>query len=208
MAWEPDYVTVTQAKEYLGIDHDDKNTELARAITAASRAIDLFTNRQFGQVAAAEARYYTPWYDEDQRRWVAEIDDLMTVTNLAVAVDTGDDEEFSYTIAAADYVLRPRNAVPKNRPWTQISLLSRATAPMRRPDSVRMTALWGWSAVPVTIEEACLFQINRLDWRKDAPSGVAGSPSSGSEVRLLAKLDPDVEVMLKSYCRGQAVKAA
>jgi len=201
MTWEPDYVTSAVAKAELRIHDDIDDAQIARKITAASRAIDLFTKRQFGQVATAEARYFSPWYDEDQRRWVAEIDDLMDLTNAAVAVDSGDDDEFDNTIALADYRFRPRNAVVTNRPYTQISILSRATAPLRRPDSVRVTALWGWSSVPVTIQEACLLQVNRLLWRRDAPAGVAGSPSIGSEVRLLAKLDPDVEVMIREYRR-------
>lgn len=203
MTWEPDYVTLPVAKSYLGIDHDTKDSEISRAITSASRAIDRFAKRQFGQVATAEARYYTPWYDEDLRRWVAEIDDLMDTTGFALTIDSGDDETFDETIATADYVFRPRNAVLKNRPYTQVSILSRASSPMSRPDSVRGLGKWGWTAVPSTIEEACLLQINRLDWRKDAPAGVSGSPSTsgGGELRLLAKLDPDVELMVDAYRR-------
>jgi hypothetical protein len=202
MAWEPDYLTLEQCKHALRITDDVDNAEISRAITAASRLVDLATNRQFGLVAAAEARYYTPWYDQDLRRWVVEIDDLMTTTDLAVAIDTGDTETYDTTVAAAEYTLRPRNAVLKNRPWTQVSLLASASAPMRRPDSVRITARWGWSAVPVTIEEAMQLQMSRLFARRDSPHGVAGSPESGSEVRLLAKLDPDVEVTVKAYRRA------
>jgi gp6-like head-tail connector protein len=201
MAWEPDYVTLAEAKNELRIDDTIDDTTIQRKITAASRAIDLFCGRQFGQVAVAEDRYYTPWYDEDLRRWVAEIDDLMDLTGFTLAVDVGDDETFDEMIAVTNYVLRPRNAVVKNRPYTQLALLSRATAPMLRPDSVRGHGKWGWSAIPTTIAEATLLQVSRLLWRRDAPAGVAGSPESGSEVRLLARLDPDVEVMIKEYRR-------
>lgn len=201
MAWEPDYVTRVEAKSQLRIPDELDDAQIDRAITSASRAIDRFTKRQFGQLAAAEARYYSPWYDRDLRRWVCEIDDLMSTTDLAVVLDTGDDDVYDVTLTAAQYVLRPQNAASNLRPWEQLAVAQSATAPSRRRDSVRITALWGWSSVPTTIEEATLLQVSRLIWRRDAPAGVAGSPATGSEVRLLAKLDPDVEVMVNTYRR-------
>lgn len=203
MTWEPDYVTLAQAKSYLGIDHDDKNSEISRVITSASRAIDRYAKRQFGQLAAVEVRYYTPWYDEDLRRWVVEIDDVQDTTGIIVAVDLGDDDTYDEVLASGDYIMRPRNAASKLRPYTQIAIKNQASQPMRRSDSVAVTAKWGWTSVPSTIEEACLLELNRLDWRKDAPAGVSGSPSTpgGGELRLLARLDPDVEVMVDAYRR-------
>lgn len=208
MAWEPDYVTLAQAKVHLGLtDGTDEaqnaadNAKLARHITAASRAIDRFCNRQFGQLATAEARYYTPWYDEDLRRWVCEIDDTTATPDFAVALDLGDDDTYSTTLSASDWILRPRNAASKNRPYTQLAIKSSASQPMRRSDSVRAVEKWGWAGIPTTIEDAVLLQVNRLKFRETAPQGVAGSPSQGSEIRLLAKLDPDVEVMVQAYRR-------
>lgn len=203
MTWEPDYVTLAQAKSYIGIDHDDKNSEISRAITSASRAIDRHAKRQFGQLATVEVRWYTPWYDEDLRRWVCEIDDIQDLTGVIVAIDTGDDDTYETTLASTEYIFRPKNAASTLRPYTQISIKNTAASqPMKRSDSVQITGKWGWTSVPSTIEEACLLQVNRLDWRKDAPQGVSGSPSQGgSELRLLAKLDPDVELMVDAYRR-------
>lgn len=201
MTWEPDYVTTTQAKAELRIPDDADDAQIARKITSASRAIDRFAKRQFGQLAAIEVRYYTPWYDEELRRWVVEIDDVQDLTGIIVAVDTSDDDIYDEVIANGDYIMRPRNNASKLRPYTQVAIRNSASTPMIRSDSVAVTAKWGWTAVPTTIEEACLLQVNRLLWRRDAPAGVAGSPSSGSEIRLLAKLDPDVEDMVRSYRR-------
>jgi hypothetical protein len=50
--------------------------------------------------------------------------------------------------------------------------------------------------VPPTIIEANLLQAARYWKRREAAFGVAGSPDLGNELRLLNKLDPDVEVML------------
>jgi hypothetical protein len=201
MAWEPDYITVAEAKSELGITNTDSDTSLASKITSASRSIDLFCKRQFGLLAAAEARYYTPWYDEDLRRWVVEIDDLMTTTDLVVKLDLSDDDTYGTALSASDYILRPRNAASKLRPWTQLAIKNTSSSPISRSDSVYVEGRWGWSAVPTTIKDATLLQVNRLLFRRSSPSGVAGSPESKSEIRLLAKLDPDVEVMCKAYQR-------
>jgi hypothetical protein len=53
--------------------------------------------------------------------------------------------------------------------------------------------------VPSAVKQACLIQASRFFTRRYAPFGVAGSPESGSEMRLLAKVDPDVAVILGPY---------
>jgi hypothetical protein len=46
------------------------------------------------------------------------------------------------------------------------------------------------------VEQATLLQASRFHARRFSPYGVAGSPELGSELRLLAKLDADVELAL------------
>lgn len=203
MAWEPDYITAEQLKDEWRDTEDVDDVQYQRAVTGASRAIDLFTHRQFGKTSAPEARYYTPWYDEDLGMWVAWIDDMQSTTGIAVALDTSDDNTFSTTLTASDYILRPRNALVKNRPYTQLAILSGASAqPLRRPDSIRITVnVWGWTAVPATIELATTIQGSRFLSRRDAPFGIVGSPEDKSQMRLKAELDPDVKVMVQEYQR-------
>lgn len=57
----------------------------------------------------------------------------------------------------------------------------------------------GEAAVPEAVVNACLLQASRYWSRRSAPFGVAGSPELGNELRLLNKLDPDVEVLLGPY---------
>lgn len=54
-------------------------------------------------------------------------------------------------------------------------------------------------SAPSPIRQATLLQASRLFVRKNSPYGIAGSPDMGSELRLLAKLDPDVEVLVRPY---------
>lgn len=55
--------------------------------------------------------------------------------------------------------------------------------------------------IPAAITYACILQAARLVKRKDAIFGVLGSPEMGGEIRLLAKLDPDVQVLVRPYKR-------
>lgn len=205
MAWKPDYVTAAELKTYLRIGDTTDDALVGVAITAASRAVDHACNRQFGVLTAAAARYYT-WVGEylDGRQAVA-IDDLQSTTNLAVAVDTDDDATWDTTIVnATDFDLWPYNAAEDGKPWTHIVLRGGTTLGRfyRTGRSLRVTALFGWSAVPKLVVEATQLQAARFFSRRNATFGVAGSPDVGSEIRLLERLDPDVAVALRPVRRA------
>lgn len=197
MAWAPDYVTSTDLAGYLRIDDLDDDVEAALAITAASRAVDETTNRQFGLIDAPEARIYTARPDYDRGFWVVDVDDLQTVTGLVVTVD-------GETLTT--YVKEPVNAASKARPWTRLAFTADSElTPSGDRHEISVTARWGWTSVPVPVQQATLLQASRLFKRRDAPFGVAGSPEMGSELRLLAKVDPDVAVTLRGLSRPRAV---
>jgi hypothetical protein len=203
MTWAPSYCSSADLTDYIRVEDAVDDVQVALACEAASRAIDLACHRQFGLVASAEARYYTARYDSRRYRWVVPIDDLMTTTNMTVAYDSACDGTYATTITAYDP--DPRNAAAKGRPWTELAIRSTSTSlPNDEPDGVKVTARWGWSAVPDTIKMAALLQSSRVLARRDSPLGVTGSPEMGSAMRLLAKLDPDVEAMLRPYRRWWA----
>jgi len=201
MAWKPDYVTATEFKSYARIGDTNDDTEIGFAITAASRAIDRACGRQFGKVDSAVIRYYTAYTHPVLLRNVVDIDDLYSVTGLEVDVDSDGDE--TYATALDAFTARPLNAAADGEPWTQIAVGPNATESMpTTADAVKVTGLFGWSAVPDPIKQATLLQASRFLARRNSPYGVAGSPENGSEVRLLAKVDPDVEVALADFKRS------
>lgn len=184
--WKPDYTTLSAAKTYLRVSDTDDDVQLAMYITSSSRAIDKFCGRQFGAVAAPETREYEGRYDPTIGRTVYEIDDLMDVDDLTV-ID-GDAN------VVDDYELWPLNAPQKGRPYTQIRVAGRT-------GRLLLDALWGWTAIPTEATNGTLIQVSRFAARRDSPYGIAGSPSDGSELRLLSKLDPDVMVLLDDLKR-------
>lgn len=200
MPWQPDYATSAELKSYVRIGDTVDDAEIALTITAASRAVDQTTSRQFGLLAAVADRFYSAEFDRRRGRWVIGIDDLMTSTGLVVKFDSNDDGTYPGTVDK--YALLPINAAANSRPWTQIVVHpSSATVPGGRENGVRVSAQFGWTSVPTPVKQATLLQASRILARRDSPYGVAGSPDLGSEVRLLAKLDPDVAVTVAPYRR-------
>jgi hypothetical protein len=197
MAWKPDYVTTVELAAFLRISDSDDDIELGIAISAASRAVDNHTNRQFGKTAASEERVYVAEWDRHRRRWVVPIDDVM-VTPTTIE---NEDED-----AITDYTLLPRNADKNGKPWTHLVINPASAVKPTGVDRLLTIAAnpWGWSAVPDAVEQATLLQGSRFHARRFAPYGIAGSPETGSELRLLAKVDPDVAVSLSDYVRWWA----
>jgi hypothetical protein len=198
VVWKPDYVTLVNAKDYLRIADTADDTQIAFWITAASRAVDKRCNRQFGQAAGAVARTYRrpANYNPVSGLWELEVDDLMATPTL---VGSG-------AWASAGYTLLPDNAALEGVPWQRIGTASQPImVSPGAPYPVSVTALWGWTTVPAQVSAAVLLQVARWYARRESPLGVAGSPDLGSEIRLLARLDPDVSTTLAGLSRRRAV---
>lgn len=192
MTWAPDYCTLAEYKAYARITDTVDDAIIPVQITAAARAIDRATGRQFGAVAAVELRSYTPRWDRRRRRWFVDVDDFATLAGAVVELDGN---------AITDYVAEPVNAVVKGKVYTRLVLGEGITPATLDRSTLDATIVWGWPAVPTTIKGAQFLQTSRFLARRDSPYGVAGSPADGSELRLLAKVDPDVDVMLGAYKR-------
>lgn len=211
MPWEPDYVSAAEFKTFARIPTDDTQDDAAidLAVTDGSRMVDqcvsirpngMGARRQFGTLAAPEARYYTPRWDQELARWVIEIDDLMDITGLVVKIDTNNDDVYESTVT--NYVLRSKNALTRNRPYTQIAISNySAVQPTTFVDSAQVTAKWGWTVVPTAVKQATMLTSHRIFKRRQAPFGITGAPSSGSEKRVIEKVDPDVAESLRPYIR-------
>jgi hypothetical protein len=185
VAWEPDYITPSELKSYLRIDDSADDVLAAVWATTASRAVDNHCHRQFGQVAAVEEREYITEWDRHLGCYIGFIDDLQDVDDLLVLDENANE--------ITDYSLHPVNALKKGRPYERIAV--NVCGPLT------ISGLWGWTSVPVPVKNAALLQGARLSARRDSPFGVAGSPTEGSELRLLATLDPDLKTSVAKFRR-------
>lgn len=199
MTWAPDYVTGDEFAAYVRVDDTIDDDQIAVWITAASRAVDKFANRQFGKVAVAESRTFSDmWCDvrAGVTYYVLSIDDLMSTVGMTIAgtayADTG-------------AVLLPRDAPTRGRPYTSLRFSTDPRVSGSYPE-IAVSALWGWTAVPAQVVNATLMQANRYASRRESPYGIAGSPDAGSELRLLARLDPDVAVSLAGLQRRRVAR--
>jgi hypothetical protein len=204
MAWNPQYCDVADLASWIHDDSNANNAELTLAIEAASRAVDKATNRQFGLVAAPEARFYTAEYDRHTCRWLIDIDDVQTTVGLIVAVDN--DGSGAYSQSITDYALTPANAVPNGRPWTRLEVLPRsAVKPNGLRNGVKVTAQYGWTQVPSAIKFATMIQAARFYDRRENVGGLLtkravddvelGWSASGAS----QELDPDVLASISAY---------
>lgn len=196
MTWKPDYATLADLKSFLRVTDTTDDAEFALWITAASRAIERRCNRQFGKATSAVARSYRrpSFWDPNSSMYVIEIDDVQDTTGLLV-------NGVAYATSGA--VLLPENAPADGVPYERLGFTTDPTCAGWGLPNVPLvvTAAFGWTAVPSQVPAALRLQAARWNFRRDAPAGTAGSPDQGSEIRLLAKLDPDVGTTLVGLAR-------
>ncbi len=192
-----DYCSLMEIKERLwppGANTDSvSDLMLGNIITAVSRQVDNFCERRFYTTAADETRYFTT---EDTEYLFPDLD-VISVTSIAVDYDGG--RAYSNTLATTDYDLLPDNAALDSKPYSYIRIapLGQERFPTHQK-GIRIVGKFGWSSVPAGVKEACLIQVERIWKRKDSPFGIISNPVGG-DMRLLDKLDPDVQVLLWNY---------
>lgn len=174
------YATLDELKAEKGISDVADDSTLQISLGAASRQIDGACGWRFWKDSVLTARYFTP--DNPKCLYLLDetpADGIATATGLTVELDNDDSGTYETNLTVnTDFVLVPRNAqaaVPL-RPYTEIELTgvnywfprssyNRAT--------VKITAKWGWPAIPDDIKKACLIQAQQLAKSKDAAFGVA-----------------------------------
>lgn len=192
MTWAPDYVDAGELAEFVRVNAD--NPYVGTYGTAAARAVDDVTNRQFGILDAAATVTYEAIKAAqlDNGRWLLMVDDVQDIAGVTVTVNGT-----AVTAGVDGYQWWERNAAVFARPYTGITLATRPSG------DVDLFARLGWLAIPASITAAVWLQVNRWNIRRESPYGTAGSPSEGTEVRLSARLDPDVRVMVGPYVRAR-----
>lgn len=194
MALTNAYCTLQEVKNALAIEDPQDDLAIEAAILATSRMIDDYTGRFFyrdGTQAAPVVRFYTAkdW-------WTTNVDDIIYINEIAT--DDNFDQLYTTVWATSDYMVEPVNNPRRGWPWTRLLAIGSYIFPANLPQSVRVSGVWGWTAIPEEIKMACRLQAARFFVRRQSPFGIAGSPEIGT-VRLSSRLDPDVELLLKPF---------
>ncbi len=191
----PPYAILDQLKDMRKITTTDRDADMTQALLTASRRIDRATGeRQFWLDKTASQRIFRPrgrTYCAEEGEWLI-VDDIGATAGMIVEIGDG-----TTWTAVTDYQTGPDNAIAKRSPVTRL-LRPSSTWWTSANAQVRVTARWGWPAVPEEIVRATLLQANRLYVRKDSPDGVLGNAEWG--VTRVSSIDPDVRDLISSFC--------
>lgn len=193
------YASTSQIKAALRITDSVDDSLISMAGSAASSLIDGHAGRSFGTVT--ETRYFAP-----DNGYLLQIDDLAG-TALTLETSTVSDQVFDVTWTPTEYQLEPLNgeAGGLDWPYTRIRAIDTRLFPYAFNEAtVRITATWGWPAVPPTIVQAAVIQAMRIFRRLDSPLGVAGFGDMGA-IRVGRGLDPDVAQLVQPYVKHVGV---
>jgi hypothetical protein len=166
------YTTAADVQNALGLGTaviTPDTAEIEAAIGAVSRTIDDYCGRFFYSAAGTV---------------------LFTASNYGYAELPGDWSAIT-SITNKDFIGWPTTGII-------ITTFGSHTFPVGITEGVKVIGTRGWAAVPAAVSQACALQTVRIHARRATPFGVAGSPDGGI-IRLLSRLDPDVELMLRPY---------
>jgi hypothetical protein len=192
MAITNGYCTLADVKAALRITDSVDDSLLEMAVESASRLIDGYAYRYFYNAGTATRDFVA----EDS--YLTIIDDLISISELKTTDEIGSEY---VTWSADDYQLRPVNGKIDGLsvPYTSILSTDDLLFNIKGQQAlVRVTGVWGWTAVPTAIKQACVIQSSRIYKRLDSPLGVAGFGDLGA-IRVGRALDPDVEQLVMPY---------
>lgn len=180
MAIGDPYVSLEELKGYLNMSGKDQYDDaLSDALSSVTTEIESKCNRQFNRTDTASQRSY---YPESVR--LAKVHDFYVRTDLVVTF------RGNALVEDTDFELQPLDGVVDNQsgwPFWKIKLLSgrRFTSYLNEGGApLKVTARWGWSAVPSPVKQACMIMAAETFQLKDAPLGVAGMDTFGALLRV------------------------
>lgn len=197
MAITNGYATLTDVKAAFRITDSVDDSLLELSIESASREIDGWCERVFYNAGTA-TRVYIP-----TDSFYVEIDDLVSLTHLKTS-STG--ETFDNTWTSGDYQLEPLNGVSGgiiNHPATRIRAIGNKIFPLWDPRNinsheatVEVRGVFGWSAVPTAVKQACIILSMRQFKRYDTPLGITFDELGAMRV---GRVDPDIQNLLSPF---------
>ncbi|HJR90259.1 MAG TPA: hypothetical protein VJ782_08910 [Aeromicrobium sp.] len=170
----PTYATLSKLRKYVGLTDLTDTTDDEKfqdALESASAEINDHCDRRFWADTTATARLFHP----AAHGGVVLVDDFWTDDDLLIETTT---DGVTWTaFALGDVELEPLNGVMHGVPgwpYTRIRAVDGARFFRRARATVRVTAKWGWRAVPAPVHQACLILAAENAKLSEAPFGVGG----------------------------------
>lgn len=188
--------TVDDVKQALGIEDTVDDLAINLAVEASTAMIQQYCGRQFNQDITATPRVYVA-----TNPYLVHVDDISTTNGLIIETDPGASGQFSQTWTTADYQLEPLNALMNGQTWPYhtIRAISSLYFPMDYGQAlIRVTARWGWPAIPTAVKQAAIIQTITVFKSADAPFGATPFQDTGI-IRLRSALHPTAAALLTDY---------
>lgn len=191
------YATLTQLKSALRLQDSIDDANLTLALNSAEEAINAWCGRTFGSAGTAvTTRYYAAGKADD-----VEVDDLTSITTVEWSRDG------STWTATTDYQAEPLNRYTDGMTWpiTRLRTINAFAWPvMNGVQTVRVTGVYQFGAIPSSVTQATILQASRVFARLSSPLGVAGFADGIGGMYVRGGLDVDVQQLLMPYRRYRA----
>lgn len=187
------YATLNDLKRQLNMTSDVDVDLLGWALESAEAAVNAHCGRAFNAVAE-DAEATVRIFNGGCAPVLC--DDFTELTLVEQASNWGT----WTTVASSTYHVEPFNSVSYGRPYTMLAT-SGYWSPQR---FVRVTAKWGWPAVPPEVKSATLIKAARIFKRKDSPNGIEGTADFGVAY-VSRREDADVVLLLDPLRRADVV---
>ena len=215
MAITDAYATPALYRTLLSGTDSRKDEEIIDDLVACSRLIDRKLHTFFSKDDSLAIRYYMPQYKvrdssygiywaESENPWrhlqgttTLAVDPIASITGLEIAIDENLDSTYTKILTTNDYLLLPRNALVSTepKPYTTIQLVNDDY--WRPATEVRVTAIFGWPAVPKAIERACVHLAGIL--RLESPRATRTIQYGDTSTQTSRIADDVLEGLLKAY---------
>ena len=188
------YTTVDEVRRIFS-KPDTSDEVYESVIRVATKQIDTFCSRRFDLTVAGirefeiDLDYLGGSYAE------MTIDDIAVNSNTVPSVELAmypDDADLWETVSEG-WWLGPRSP-QYGLPYTEFAVRN----PQRWRGFIRVTADFGWDAVPEQVQRACLMSTARIMNREDSVMGIQTSTEFGTAISF-ARPDPDTARLLHSF---------
>lgn len=172
------YSTVGKLAGRISLPDQSKFWLLADILTAVSEQFDQECGRQFHRIPLV-AGETVRLYDGNGERDLYLYEGVQSLSALEVAFVTGGSFQ---TLASGLYFLQPNHPYP-GWPFSRIALSQWSTIGAFFPgyQTVRLTGVFGWAAVPALVQEAVLeLSAKTYNESKSMHAGVVGLPEIGT----------------------------